>query len=170
MSQTQFLRYSTYHKTVCRHIRKLKLRYAKLVINEVLRLHPPLWFENRNTINDVSLGGVTIPKGSLVLFSRYSLHRHPNFWSHPDVFDPERHAPETPENTRSSYALVPFGGGPRICIGIHFAFVELILIVAKVLQKHTVIVAKEDRHEMSANITMRPKYGLKVYLSPREKH
>lgn len=144
-----------------------RLTYTKMVIDEVLRLHPPLWFENRNAKSDVELGGTSIPKGSLVLFSRYSLHRHPDFWSNPDLFDPERHDPEKPENVRSSYALVPFGGGPRICIGMHFAIMELIVILATVAQRYSVVVAKQDRHEMSAKLTMAPKYGLKVYLTPR---
>ena len=93
-----------------------KLRYARMVIDECLRLHPPFWFENRNTMEDAELGGHTIPKGSIVLFSRHALHRHPDFWSEPERFDPERQDPDSPENTRQSYAQVPFGGGPRICL------------------------------------------------------
>lgn len=144
-----------------------RLTYTRMVIDEVLRLHPPFWFENRNTKTDVEMGSAIVPKGSLVLFSRYSLHRHPEFWSNPDRFDPERHDPEKPENARSTYALVPFGGGPRVCIGMHFAIMELIVVLATVAQRYSVVVAKQDRHEMAAKLTMAPRYGLKVYLTPR---
>ena len=98
-----------------------------MVIDECLRLHPPFWFENRNAKCDVELGGVTIPKGALVLFSRYTLHRHPDFWDQPERFDPQRHDPAAPENLRTTYAQVPFGGGPRICIGVNFAVMELLV-------------------------------------------
>ncbi len=144
-----------------------QLRYTRMVIDECLRLHPPFWFENRNTMTDVELGGNTIPAGSLVLFSRYSLHRHADFWSEPKRFHPERQDPDTPENTRASYAQVPFGGGPRICIGVNFAIMELLVIVATVIQRFQLEVAQENRHEMAAKLTMAPKFGVKVSLESR---
>ena len=91
-----------------------RLKYARMVIEETLRLHPPFWFENRNVIEDVELGGARLKKGSLVAFSRYSLHRHADFWEDPEKFNPDRFEPEHEENSRSTYASVPFGGGPRL--------------------------------------------------------
>jgi cytochrome P450 len=90
-----------------------KLKITKMILDETMRLHPPFWFENRNVNTDIELGGVRIPTGSMVAFSRYSLHRHRGFWRDAERFDPERFDPAAPENTRSSYAYVPFGGGPR---------------------------------------------------------
>ena len=116
---------------------------------------------------DVEMGGVTIPKGSVVLFSRYTLHRHPGFWQEPERFDPLRHDPDNLENARSTYAMVPFGGGPRICIGINFAIMEMVLILAKVVQRYQVVLADEDRHETTAQMTMFPKHGVKVNLRRR---
>ncbi|MFT7643713.1 MAG: cytochrome P450, partial [Pirellulaceae bacterium] len=101
-----------------------RLKYAKMIIDETLRLHPPFWFENRNAMEDVELGGAVVPKGAMVAFSRYSLHRHPDFWKDPEQFNPARFEPDNEENKRSTYAHVPFGGGPRICIGINFAVLE----------------------------------------------
>jgi cytochrome P450 len=144
-----------------------RLQYAKMIINETLRLHPPFWFENRNVMHDIELGGARLPKGSLVAFSRYSLHRHPAFWQNPDQFNPERFYPDREENKRSTYAHVPFGGGPRICIGIHFAMMELVIILVSIAQRYKVVVDAQNRHQMAASLTMTQKYGLKVRLEPR---
>jgi cytochrome P450 len=138
-----------------------------MVIQETLRLHPPFWFENRNTISDVELGGVSIPQGSMIVFSRYSLQRHPDFWQSPDEFRPSRFDPDRPENPEGSYAHIPFGSGPRVCIGRHFAMMELLVILVTVLQRYRVTVDASDRHEMTARVTMVPKYGLKVRLELR---
>ena len=142
-----------------------RLRYTKMIIEETLRLHPPFWFENRNVTKDVILGGHSVPKGSLIVFSRYSLHRHPKFWKDPDRFNPERFAPDALENPRSRYASIPYGGGPRICIGIHFATMEMILTLAMIAQRFKLQIHTSDRHAMSAKLTMTPKHGLRVTLS-----
>ncbi|PHS13750.1 MAG: hypothetical protein COA78_06585 [Blastopirellula sp.] len=144
-----------------------KLKYTKMVIDETLRMHPPFWFENRNTINEVELGGTRLPKGAMIAFSRYSLHRHENFWEAPNKFNPLRFEPDNEENRRSSYAYIPFGGGPRTCIGIHFAVLELVVILATISQRFQVIVDESDYHQMAAHLTMTPKYGLKVRLQSR---
>jgi cytochrome P450 len=139
-----------------------QLPYLKTVLDETMRLHPPFWFENRNAVEDVSLGGIDIERGTMVAFSRYSLHRHPDFWQEPDAFRPERFVKDNMENERSSFAHVPFGGGPRICIGINFAMLELIAIVATVLPRYRVVIDASDRHLMWAHLTMYPKHGLRV--------
>ena len=139
-----------------------QLPYLRMALDEVMRLHPPFWFENRNAMDDVSIGGVHLKRGTMVAFSRYSLHRHPDFWKDPDVFRPERFARDNMENERASFAHVPFGGGPRICVGINFAILELITIVATVLQRYRVVVDASDRHLMWAHLTMYPKHGLRV--------
>ncbi len=144
-----------------------RLIYARMVIEETLRLHPPFWFENRNVMDDVELGGERIPKGSVVVFSRYSLHRHKDFWKDPERFDPERFRPEQEENKRSMHAHIPFGSGPRICIGVHFAMMELLVVLAVIAQKYKIVLDASHRHEMAAHLTMTPKYGVKVRLEAR---
>lgn len=144
-----------------------KLTYTKKVILETLRLHPPFWFENRNVTRPVELGGVTLSPGATVAFSRYSLHRHPGFWRRPDEFDPERFEPGQEENHRSTHAFVPFGGGPRVCIGVHFATLELVVLLASIARRYRVVVDPSNRHEPLALLTLRPRYGLRVRLEPR---
>jgi cytochrome P450 len=139
-----------------------RLRYTRMVIEETLRLHPPFWFENRNVTRDYELGGHKVPKGSLIVFSRYSLHRHPEFWKNSDCFLPDRFDPDALENPRSRYASIPFGGGPRICIGIHFATLELIVAVSMIAQRFRLAIDTSDRHAMSAKLTMTPSHGLRV--------
>jgi cytochrome P450 len=144
-----------------------QLKFARMVIQETLRLHPPFWFENRSTLTDVELGGAVIPRGSMVVFSRHSLQRHPDFWECPDEFRPSRFDPDQPENPEKSHAHIPFGSGPRVCIGRHFAMMELLVILVTVLRRHRVTVDASDRHEMRARVTTTPGYGLKVRLEPR---
>jgi len=144
-----------------------KLVYTRMVIEETLRLHPPFWFENRNAAVDTELGGVPIAQGSVVVFSRYSLHRHPAFWKAPETFDPERFRPGQEENRRSVYAYVPFGGGPRICIGVHFAMMELVVVLAMLARRYRVMLDASHRHEMAAHLTMTPKYGVRARLEKR---
>jgi cytochrome P450 len=137
------------------------------VIDECLRLHPPFWFENRNVMEDTELGGHPIKKGSMVVFSRYSLHRHPEFWEEPDRFKPLRQDPDAAENPRASYAQVPFGGGPRICIGLNFAIMELMVILAVIVKRYRLVVDDSDQHQMAARLTMVPKNGVRVFLKNR---
>lgn len=144
-----------------------RLKYTRMVIDECLRLHPPFWFENRNVMEDTELGGHRITKGSMVVFSRYSLHRHPDFWDEPDRFNPLRHDPDAPENRRTTYAQVPFGGGPRICIGVNFAIMELMVILAVVVKRYRLVVDESNRHQMAAQLTMAPKNGVRVFLERR---
>ncbi len=147
------------------HLPELKL--TNRALQETMRLHPPFWFENRNTINDVELGGAMIPRGSMVVYSRYSLQRHPDFWQDPDRFDPSRFDPANTENPGATCANIPFGGGPRICIGRHFAMMELLVIVTTILQRCRVTIHPDNRHRMSAKLTMAPRHGLLVTASPR---
>ena len=144
-----------------------KLKYTRMIIDEATRLHPPFWFENRNTKEDVEMWGHTIPKGSTIAFSRYSLHRHPDFWENPDKFDPERFDSSNEKNKRPSYAHVPFGGGPRVCIGINFAIMELVVILATLAQRHRLNLHSSDKHVMQAQLTMEPKHGVSVQAIAR---
>lgn len=143
------------------------LKYTNMAMQEAMRLHPPFWFENRNAMSDIQLGGEIIPRGSMLVFSRYSLQRHPDFWENSDDFDPSRFDPGNTRNPGATCAHIPFGGGPRICIGRHFAMMELLIIAATVLRSFRVSVHSTDRHRMSAKLTMAPRHGLIVTATKR---
>jgi cytochrome P450 len=102
------------------------------VINESLRLYPPAWAFDRVAIEDVELGGYRIPKGWGVWFSPWVTHRDPRFWREPERFLPERWAGDEAKQ-RHKYSFIPFGGGPRICIGNGFALLEAQVVLATLL-------------------------------------
>ncbi|MDJ0755235.1 MAG: cytochrome P450 [Ardenticatenaceae bacterium] len=110
------------------------LPVAERILKEALRLYPPAWFISRNAIGDDEIGGYSIPAGSLVSASVFLAHRHPEFWPDPLKFDPDRFLPEREKN-RPRYAYLPFGGGPRLCIGNTFAMVEATLILTTLVQR-----------------------------------
>ena len=144
-----------------------ELQYTQSVIEEAMRLHPPLWFENRNVVNEVELGGVTLKKGDMVVLSRYSLHRNSKFWKNADQFNPERFNKKDPENVKGSCTFIPFSSGPRMCLGMQFATMELLTVVATLARRYRIVIDESDRHMMTAHLTMSPKYGLKVRLEKR---
>jgi cytochrome P450 len=107
-----------------------RLIYARAVISEALRLYPPVHLISREAISDDHCAGVTIPAGSVVMVAPWVLHRHRRFCPDPDAFDPERFLGSAP----AAYTYVPFGAGPRICIGQHFALAEATIILAMMIQ------------------------------------
>jgi cytochrome P450 len=143
------------------------LGYTHMVIQETMRLHPPFWFENRNTVADTEIGGTVIPRGAMVVFSRYSLQRHPDFWETPDDFDPSRFDPSNTRNPGTACAHIPFGGGPRICIGRHYAMMKMLVIAVTILRQFRVSAHPSGRHHMSAKLTMAPRNGLLVTARKR---
>ncbi|MBT7983773.1 MAG: cytochrome P450 [Akkermansiaceae bacterium] len=146
-----------------------ELKYLKMVIQESMRLHPPFWFENRNAMHDVELGGVRIKKGSMIAISRYALHRNTDYWDDPETFNPDRFDEESSrENSRvDSFAYQPFSSGPRVCIGRHFAMMEMTIILCSMLQRYKFRVDPHYKHKVATNLTMEPKGGLPVILERR---
>lgn len=142
------------------------LQYTERVLQESLRLYPPVWFFNRTAINDDEIGGYPIPAGTIVTISPYTMHRHPAFWRDPANFDPQRFAPQRAAG-RHRYAYIPFGGGPRHCIGSNFAMMEAQMILAIVAQRYQLTLAPGEGVEPEPLITLRPRHGLKMQLQPR---
>lgn len=140
-------------------------KYLRMVVEETLRLHPPFWFENRNVSCDLELSGSLVPRGSLVVFSRYALHRHHDFWVSPDDFRPERFSPGEEENSRQSCAYVPFGAGPRACMGRHFAMMEIMVAAITILQNYKLTaVHRYEKVPLKVRMTMELKHGHVVIL------
>jgi cytochrome P450 len=142
------------------------LPYLGMVLAEALRLYPPAWSFLRNAVAADTLGGYHIPKRGMVMISPYTLHRHPAFWEQPEVFDPERFTPER-SASRPRFAYLPFGGGPRQCIGNTFALTEAQLVLAIVAQRYRLRVVPDHPIEAEPLITLRLRHGLRVRLERR---
>jgi cytochrome P450 len=132
------------------------LAHTRRVIQEVLRLYPPTWVTARTPVEDIDLADYTMPAGAIVLLSPYVTHRHPAFWETPDVFDPDRFAPQR-ASARPPLAYFPFGGGPRHCIGSGFATAEMQLIVAAVARRYRLERIGSLRAVPAAGLTLRPR-------------
>jgi cytochrome P450 len=140
-----------------------RLPYLDAVVRESLRLFPPVWALSREVTKSFQLGGYTIPAGVEVSCSPYSLQRDPRFFREPDRFLPERWL-DTARAAPPRFAYVPFGAGPRTCIGNHFAKLEASLVLAALLQQVKLQVVPGHQLELSPVITMRPKHGLPVIV------
>jgi cytochrome P450 len=112
-----------------------RLEYASQVAQESMRLYPPFWFLNRTAHGPDEIGGYPIPAGAQILLCPYATHRHPGIWEVPEAFRPERFEPEAVA-ARPRHSYLPFGTGPRMCIGRHLALMEMQLILALVAQRY----------------------------------
>jgi cytochrome P450 len=108
-----------------------RFKYTSMVLEEVMRLYPPVWILPRLAQEEDEIGGYHIAKGANVLICPYLLHRHPGFWEDPDRFDPERFNPDNAAG-RSRYAYIPFGAGPRFCVGNSLGMMEATIVLATV--------------------------------------
>jgi cytochrome P450 len=144
-----------------------KLRYTRMVIEESMRLYPPAHTMSRSPIAADEVLGQRIPARAEVLIVPWLLHRKPSLWENPDRFDPERFAPERAA-ARPRFAYIPFGGGPRICIGAAFAMAEAMLILATIAQRYQLRLKPGFPVEPQGLITLRPRNGLRMFLTRRE--
>lgn len=144
------------------------LKLVNLVIDETLRLYPPAWIIGRQAIEADEINGFDIPAGSGVLISPFILHRHPAHWTNPEGFDPWRFSDENAAH-RLRYLFVPFGGGPRLCIGNNFALTEAALIVGMVSQRYELNLAPGFRVELDPAFTLRPRDGVWMTLHRRRR-
>jgi len=136
-----------------------RLEYTGWVVQESMRLLPPVWNVERDALDDDVIGGYSIPKGSTVAIAAYTLHRNPRHWDNPEGFDPERFSPARSKD-RNKHAYLPFGGGPRVCIGNAFAMMEAKLILATVVQRYRLTLIPGFRLELDPSITLRPRSGI----------
>jgi len=142
------------------------LAFTQQVINEALRLYPPGWLLSRRTLEPDVLSGFEIAAGTNVLLPLYLLHRHPRYWKDPDVFWPERFAPEH-EAQRPRFAYMPFAAGPRHCIGETFALYEMLMHLYKVARHYRLVHVPDMPLELEAQINLRTKYPLHMRLERR---
>lgn len=141
-----------------------RLPYLRQVLDEALRLYPPAPRFEREAMADDELHGVPIAKGSIISVWPWLLHRHRKLWDDPDAFDPERFAPGR-EGERHRFQYIPFGGGPRVCVGARFAIVEALVILAHWLAARRFALAPGFAVDPLGSVTLRPRGGLWVELS-----
>ena len=145
-----------------------KLSYTKRVLQESMRLYPPVWSVSRIATQDNVLNDFLIPKNAYLYLSIYAVHRHPDFWENPDQFDPDRFSTQRME-TQHKQAYLPFGAGPHICIGREFAMLSMQLIVAQLVKKYQFHLVPGFIVEKEPLITLRPKFGMQLRVSDRAK-
>ena len=147
-----------------------RLPYARMVAEEALRLYPPAYVFSRRAAGDDQLGPWRMPKGAHIVISPYALHRRPDYWPEPEAFKPERFAPNVSNVSadRPKHAYLPFGGGPRICIGNSFAMMEHAIVLAAAARRWRLesIPGREVRTE--PRITLRPRGGLPMRVMRRQ--
>ena len=140
-----------------------RLTYLWRVIQESLRLYPPIWMYLRTAITDDEIGGHWIRAGRNIYLSPYITHRHPDFYENPEGFDPDRFDPEKTKAWHR-FQFWPFGGGPRKCIGNDFAVTEMSLVVATVLQRFELELVPGHPIAVQAGLSLRPAQGILMNL------
>jgi cytochrome P450 len=145
-----------------------RLIYTEMVFAESMRLYPPAWILGRRVLNDYEVGDYVVPSGAIILMSPWVMHHDPRFYPEPFEFDPERWTPNARES-RPKFAYFPFGGGPRVCIGEPFAWMEGVLLIATIAQEWKMRLAPDQRVQTKPMITLRAKYGMRMVLQKRER-
>jgi unspecific monooxygenase len=142
-----------------------RLVYTRAVVQESLRLYPPAYGLFRVARRADEAAGVEVPKGAVVMIAPWLLHRHRKLWTEPDRFDPERFLPGSPPPER--FAYLPFGAGPRVCVGAQFALTEATLVLARLVQAFEIRRADTAPVIPVAAITVRPDHPPPFFLHPR---
>lgn len=142
------------------------LPYTRMVLSESMRLYPPAWIVTREALEDVEISGFTVPKGATVLLSQWLMHHDERYYPEPLKFDPDRWLPNQ-VSTRPKMSYFPFGAGGRLCIGEPFAWMEGILLLAAIAQKWDMTLEPGFPVELLAQITLRPKHGMRMKLTKR---
>ena len=143
-----------------------RLRYTEMVLAEAMRLYPPAWIIGRRALGDYQIDGYAIPARSILVMSQYVMHHDARFFPDPFRFDPERWTPEARES-RPKFSYFPFGGGPRVCIGESFAWMEGALVLATIAQRYRMRLAPDQQVELRPIVTLRPKHGMRMILEAR---
>jgi cytochrome P450 len=143
------------------------LPFTERVLKESMRLYPPAWVTGREALEDLEIGGHPVPRGAQILLSQWVVHHDPRWFPNPEGFDPDRWLPERARNL-PRFAYFPFGGGPRVCIGNHFATMEATLVLAVIMQRWQIELLPGQRLDLAPSVTLRQKGpGLQVRLAER---
>ncbi len=143
-----------------------KLKYTRMVLDETMRCYPVIWSYGRKALKDDVVNDYFIPAGTNLSISVYNIHHNPIYWEQPGLFYPERFAPEK-DRLRERFAFIPFGAGPRICIGSHFALIEAFLILPMILQKYKLQLLSKDPINLKPMIALRPAEKMMMTIKTR---
>jgi cytochrome P450 len=143
------------------------LPYTRAVVNETLRLYPSVWVMSRKCIAPDRLEGLAVPRGAQLMISPWVLHHHSAFWRDPDLFDPARFLPGAPAAPR--FTWLPFGSGPRVCVGAQFALAEATLVLARLVQAFEIEFAEREPVRPRAVATTTPERPARFSLKPRRR-
>jgi cytochrome P450 len=143
-----------------------RLPFSLQIVKEAMRLYPPAYILGRMAEADVTIGGHALAAGSVVFVNVFGIHRSPRYHAEPERFDPDRFAP-APEKALPRHAFMPFGAGPRVCIGNHFALMEAQIVLAAIGQRVVLDVAASLEPALDPLITLRPKGGIPMAVSRR---
>lgn len=144
-----------------------ELVYLRRLVDETMRLYPPLPTMFRLTKEDDVVCGRRIPKNSIVLVVPWVVHRHRKLWDHPDRFDPDRFSPER-SNSRSRYAYLPFSIGPHVCIGASLGTMQILIGTAALAQRFRLRLVPDFPIVPTAWTNLRPAHGIRVTVEPRQ--
>jgi cytochrome P450 len=143
-----------------------RMTYTKQVIREGLRHYPPIWALVRKPYQDDEINGVIIPASSYVLVNIYGMHHHPGFWNTPDYFNPDHFNPGA-ENQRPAFAYLPFGGGPRLCLGNNFAMMVLQVVASRISRSFEFDIPNGYTPAIETNISLRAKGGIQLIITAK---
>lgn len=143
------------------------LKYTESVVTEAMRVYPPAWVIGRESVGPFEAGGRSFGPGTTVFISQWVLHRDPRYYDDPEAFRPERWLDGELARRLPRFAYMPFGGGPRICIGQRFAMIEAVMLLATIAQGFAVEWQAERKITPYPSITLRPEGGVWVRLSAR---
>jgi len=142
-----------------------RLPYTDAVVREAMRLYPPGWVIFREALEDLEVRGHLVRKGWTVALPQWAVHRNERYHPEPERFRPERWLDESKQPHR--FAYFPFGGGPRLCIGSHFAMIESTLLLAALAQRHRFDLVPGHEVVPEPAITLRPRTGIRVVVRSR---
>jgi len=143
----------------------LKFEFAGQVIHEALRLYPPFWMIDRMAIANDQVGDVRIPAGSMIINYVYGAHHYEPSWPDAESFNPGRFTKDAVKS-RAPFTFLPFGGGPRICIGNQYAILQILMILAELLRRYDFALVPEQHIEPRAMVILRPANGIRMSFTP----
>jgi cytochrome P450 len=142
-----------------------KFEFTTQVIQEGLRLYPPFWMIDREAVADDRVGDIEIPRGSTVIVYVYGAHHAPRYWENPEDFDAGRFIKGN-EKLRTPFTYLPFGGGPRGCIGGNYAMLQMLMILSDLLRRYDFKLTPGQTIEARPMVILRPKHGIRMSFTP----